>query len=146
MAVAGGQRARLHAPRAQGAARHARLRAHPQRHPRASPNPHPITLARARARALTLTLILTLTLALTLTLTQPGRILNLAKGATLAEAAALLTDDKAEVDTGALGDQAQLPLVNGEQMPAGYEPNNGDLVSFERGAFTHDGELVAPQP
>ena len=50
------------------------------------------------------------------------------------------------MDTGALGDQAQLPLVNGEQMPAGYELNNGDLVSFERGAFTHDGELVAPQP
>ena len=71
---------------------------------------------------------------------------DLAKGATLAEAAALLTDDKTEVDTGALGDQAQLPLVNGEQMPAGYELNNGDLVSFERGAFTHDGELVAPEP
>ena len=48
------------------------------------------------------------------------------------------------MDTGALGDQAQLPLVNGEQMPAGYELNNGDLVSFERGACTHDGELVAP--
>ena len=50
------------------------------------------------------------------------------------------------MDAGALGDQAQLPLVNGEQMPAGYELNNGDLVSFERGAFTHDGELVAPNP
>ena len=48
------------------------------------------------------------------------------------------------MDTGALGDQAQLPLVNGEQMPAGYELNNGDLVSFERGAFTHDGELDEP--
>ena len=60
-------------------------------------------------------------------LTRNGRILNLAKGATLADAAAQLTDG--DLDTGAL--RGHLPLVNGVPMLAGYELSNGDLVSFE---------------
>ena len=60
--------------------------------------------------------------------TRNGRILNLAKGATLADAAAQLGTD-AGMPGGAF--RGRVGEVNGSPAPAGRELANGDIVSFE---------------
>jgi len=60
--------------------------------------------------------------------TRNGRILNLAKGATLADAAAQLGAD-AGMPGGAF--RGRVGEVNGSPAPAGRELANGDIVSFE---------------
>ena len=80
-------------------------------------------------------------------LTRNGRILNLAKGATLADAAAQLGDSGAAL-------HGHVSVVNGTPMPSGHELSNGDLVSFElpsaerrrRNAPSPEPPAASPQP